>query len=158
MSSPEENGLSVMGGDVGESLLETVGMKEGTGPRFSRGGCSDLEGEAAENTKRRAGGHSGGGRSSESKECEVAQVGCAERDWVATECIWVASPLSYEREHIRFVLFTYAVSADLVGLIMSAPIWLGPGLPLLRISFSRIGMTKASVFSLHHHVLVLHGQ
>ena len=37
-------------------------------------------------------------------------------------------------------------SADLVGLIMSAPIWLGPSLRSLRISFSRIGITKASVF------------
>ena len=107
---------------MGESLLWTVGMKEGTGPRFSRGRCSSLEGEAAEGTKRRAGGHSGGGRSSESKEGEAAQVGCAERNWVAAECIWAASPLSYEREHIRFVLFTRAVSADLVRLIVSAPI------------------------------------
>ena len=43
-------------------------------------------------------------------------------EWVATECIWVASSLSYEREHTRSILFTHAASAGLVGLIMSAPI------------------------------------
>ena len=51
-----------------------------------------------------------------------ARVGCVESNWVATECIWVASSRSYERECIRSVLFTHGASADLVGLIMSAPI------------------------------------
>ena len=37
-------------------------------------------------------------------------------------------------------------SADLVGLMMSAPIWFGPSLRSLRISFSKIGITKARVF------------
>ena len=46
------------GGDVGELSLKTVGMKEGTRPGFGRGGRSDLEGKAAEDT-RRAGGYSG---------------------------------------------------------------------------------------------------
>jgi len=40
----------------------------------------------------------------------------------------------------------WVASADLVGLIMSAPIWFGPNRRSLRISFSRIGTTKASVF------------
>ena len=37
-------------------------------------------------------------------------------------------------------------SADLMGLIMNAPIWFGPNLRSLRISFSRIGITKLGVF------------
>jgi hypothetical protein len=36
-------------------------------------------------------------------------------------------------------------STDLVGLIMSAPIWFGSNLRSLRISFSRIGITKLGV-------------
>ena len=144
------------GGDAGESLLETVGV-EGTELRFSCSRRSDLEGEAAEDT-RRAGGYSGGGRSSESKQGEATRVGCVDRNWVAAECIWVASSLNYEREYIRSVLFTRAASADLrVGQLMSAPIWFEPSLLLLRISFPRIEMTKASVFSLHN-VLVLDEQ
>ena len=58
----------------------------------------------------------------------------------------MASSLSYERGCIRSVFFTHGVSAELVGLVMSAPIWFGASLPLVRISFSRVGMTKASVF------------
>ena len=131
-------------------------MKGGTGLRFGRGGRSDLEGERAEDARRRAGGWSGGGRSSESEEGEAARVGCVERNWVATECIRVASSLSNERNYIRSLFFTQAASPDLVGPIMSAPIWFGPSLPLLRISFSRIEMTRASVFNLHHNVLVWH--
>ena len=104
------------------------------------------EGGAAEDTRRRAGGYSGGGRSSESKEGEAARVGCADRNWDTTECIWVASSLGYGKACVRSVFFTHVSSADLVGLIISAPIWFGPSLPLLRINFSRTGTTKASVF------------
>ena len=106
-------------------------------------------GEASEDTRSNAGGYSGGGRSSESKEGENARVGCAERNCVTTECVWVASSLGYERKRVRSdgVSSVEAVAnADLVGLIMSAPIWFGPSLRPLRISFSRIGITKASVF------------
>ena len=91
-------------------------MKEGTGLKFGRGGRSDLEEEAAENLRRRAGRYCGGGRSSESKQGEAARVGSAERIWAATEC------MGYEREYIRSVLFTHGASADLARLAMSAPI------------------------------------
>ena len=63
------------------------------------------------------------------------------------ECIWVASSLSYERKYVRSGEFLFTeVASDLVGLTMSAPIWFGPSLRSLRISFSRTGITKASVF------------
>ena len=91
----------------GESLLETMGMKEETGLRLSRGGCSDLEGEAAEDTKRRAGGDSRDGRSPKSKEGEATRVGCVERNWVMTEWIWVASSLSYERGYRIRLLYAW---------------------------------------------------
>ena len=106
-------------------------------------------GEVSEDTRSRAGGNSGGGRSSELKEGEAVRVGCAERNCVTTECIWVASSLSYKRKCVRsgkVSVAEVAASADLVGLIMSAPIWFGPSLRSLRMSFSRIGITKASVF------------
>ena len=68
------------------------------------------------------------------------------------------SSLSYERECIRSVLFTHAASADLVGLITSAPIRFGPSLPLLHISFSRDDegkcLSRASD-TFHHNVLML---
>ena len=68
-----------MGGDVGESSLEIVGMEE-TGPRFSRGGCSNLEGEAAEVTRRRAGGYSGGEDRPNPKKAKLLERGCADRN------------------------------------------------------------------------------
>ena len=113
---------------------------------WERNTLMSSEGGAAEDTRRRAGGYSGGGRSSESKEGEAARVGCADRNWVTMECIWVASSLGYGTTYVRSVFFTRVTGANLVGLIISAPIWFGPNLPLLRISFSRTGTTKASVF------------
>ena len=106
-------------------------------------------GEVSEDTRSRAGGYSGGGKSSDPREGETARAGCAERNCVTIECIWVASSLSYERKHVRsgkVIVRGVVASADLVGLMMSAPIWFGPSLRSLRISFSRIGITKASVF------------
>ena len=61
-----------MAEDVGESSLEIVGMEE-TGPRFSRDGRSNLERETAEDTRRRAGGYSGGGDRPNPKEVKLLE-------------------------------------------------------------------------------------
>ena len=63
----------------------------------------------------------------------------------------VASSLSYEREHIRSVLFTHAASANLVGLIMSALIWFGPSPPSPD-QFLQERLSRASD-GFHHNVL-----
>ena len=103
------------------------------------------EGGAVGDTRRRAGGYSGGGRSSESNEGEVGWVGCANRNWVTTECIWAANSLGYGKACVRSVPLTRVAGADLVGLIISEPSWFGSSLPLLHINFFRTGTTKASV-------------
>ena len=122
-----------------ESLLETVDAKEETGLRFSRGGCSDLEGEETEDTKRRAGGDSRGGRSSESKEGEATRVGC--------DGVCLSDKLSKLRKgmyHIRLLYAWGECRHGGTGYERTDLVW--TSLPLVRISFFRVGMTKVSVF------------
>ena len=59
--------------------------------------------------------------------------------------------LSGLRKNVRLIWWGFkrlsvVASADIVELIMNAPIWFGPSLRSLRISLSRTGIMKVGVF------------